>query len=569
MDWLMTRILILALFITGAISLLVLAVPTLVILGFFLLIIPGLVLSLMPTLFFYLAIFSAVWFSLQRMNPMLAWMGGLGAIGLIGVGAPMLMNLKSESRMVEAAQLDRAPSEKLGRQDVLRIEFPQARSFGAQCDEFCQMLLFNDEARVVVVHPGDGKAAASYRIQSEGCVMSPKELKELGARRIVGWSTNQFAETVNKAVRMRIAGEECLVSSGGGDTASEWTVRWIEEAIGAKPGNWSLLPGEVQTRGVEVRRGNRVVGRETLTNVSLFMLPLHLEPYGSGIDFSGWRWGRKRNPAQDPKLDRLDMLKRLTSLDLDTPRGLDVSLIRKKLDAALDHPEGSGAAFALVGDYYEMLRKEGLEVGDADRLRRVLGDDRVTDFSYLLDFMKRENAVALRLRDALLSRLGRFVKAGDKPNAGRLESIAASLPALAYEHAPLLDELLKEPAERRLYPKLIVRLADRGPESASRFVTLIEESWASKDRGFGWGRDAEAATSGLCLLGGTAKAVLPQLLELHQRYAQGTVTRGHKWRGMLVALGADVNRFESPGSRDQQRYREDLLQEARRCGGKS
>ena len=81
----------LALLLSGGVSIVVLAIPDLIVLGYIFLILPGVILSLMPTVFFYLAVFSAVWFGLRSRGVVLASVTGAVTVGLVGVGEVCLI----------------------------------------------------------------------------------------------------------------------------------------------------------------------------------------------------------------------------------------------------------------------------------------------------------------------------------------------------------------------------------------------------------------------------------------------------------------------------------------------
>jgi hypothetical protein len=130
----------------------------------------------------------------------------------------------------------------------------------------------------------------------------------------------------------------------------------------------------------------------------------------------------------------------------------------------------------------------------------------------------------------------------------------------------LLDELLANGQERRWYPNVIPKLAEQGKVGTEKLVRILEQAWSLPDRGFAWGRDAEAATVALCQIGEGAREFLPRLKAVSVKHEkQVSYARGHAWRGMLVALGADPAEFHSENYPQPGKYAEELRKAARGC----
>ena len=128
-----------------------------------------------------------------------------------------------------------------------------------------------------------------------------------------------------------------------------------------------------------------------------------------------------------------------------------------------------------------------------------------------------------------------------------------------------MDQLLADAKTRRWYPNVVKRLVDQDKAGGEKLVRIVEEAWSLPDQGFGWGKDAEAATEALCQLGGEVREFLPRLRAVDRRFAKNvSYLRGHSWRGMLVGLGAEPGEFESPYS-DTAKYAVDLRKVAERC----
>ena len=556
--------------VTGAISAIVIAAPNLVILGLYLFILPGIILGFMPTVFLYLATFSAAWFGVKKRGELLASFAGVAAIGAVAVGLPTLLNGVTEVRMFIAASRELQLSTPIRHiaSAVIEIESDRSRQVPQSCDELCQLLLYNGEARVVVTRALQNKAPMAHQLVTGNCTVSPQMLKELGYRGYTYWTDSAFLERVAKAVRMRRAVEECLTEAVIPATTADLTIRWVDDTLGTKPGPGSLAPGEVTMKGVELRKGNQVLARETVVGASRFTIPLTLEPYGGGSDYKGWRLERKNIPPQTPEIDRLAILKRVTNFDLETPRGLDEGMIRKTLDATLNEPAGSSAAFALVSDYYQMLHKEGLEFGDTDRLVRLIEDARLTDFSYFSETSKKAKFQP-KLRDALLARLSRSLDAGDATLTESLAFAASRLPRGAFaDPLPEFEAWIADPKVRKQVRIMIPRLAEQGTKGVDKLVSILEDPFNAPTV---WTRsDLELIITGLCSSVDSARHALPRLLILNQRLGNlEGVTEDIKWRAMLVALGAAPSGFHPTSKMDQAKYEDDLRRFAKRCALKN
>ena len=314
-------------------------------------------------------------------------MAGLVVAGLVGVGVPTYFNLQTKQCLIEEAERDLVPKEKIGPGGggsfgLVVIEKPKRALGWRDCDELCQLPLYNDVAAKVTIRSLEEESATRkeknsgpklYWIARENCMVDTELMRRLKEPKGTGWSGGEGAQVVAKAVRLRIAGEKCLMGEDGIAAKGDLRIRWVDETLGNKESDLRLWPGVPWMKGVELRVGDSVIGRETVRGASLLGVPLSLEPISSGMGFRGWRWGRKVAVSDDWKLDRIAMLRRLTTLDLEQPRWLDL---------ALNDPQGSNAAFALVGHYYKQVREEGFEVGDRERLARLILDARVVDFSY-------------------------------------------------------------------------------------------------------------------------------------------------------------------------------------------
>lgn len=554
----MAKLLLLALVATGIPALIVWAVPDLIVIGLMFLVVPGIVMGLLPTIFLYLCVFSGVWFATRKQGEGQAALYGLAGLSVVAFGLPIFLNNESEALWAETRESEVQPKQPLKNASTVLIDLP--RVYGREgCNELCQLLLFNGVAERVVVRMERGKAPKAFRLTREDCRMDLAEMDKMMQVPPRNWSSAERAGLVAMAAKSRIAMGECLVSEETREDRADLTIRWVDENSDYTRSALKLEARAPWNRGVEASVGGQVVGRETVSNLSLLTLPLHLEPIGSGMGFRGWRWGRKGERVEDAKIDRIAMLQHLTAFDLEVPRGLGSTSARKVLDEALEDEKASNGAFVLLGEYYRSLREEGFDSRDRERLTKLILDSRVTDFSYFNWSEKQRADVRPPMRDAMLRRLLRLGEGIDDSKQRvvflNLVNVAARLGPNAYAgDVPFLDELMAQAKLRPWMPDLIRRYADQSKAGAEKLVRIAEEPPSRT------GKEIEGVRAGLCLVGVSAQEYLPRL-----RRVQGDFTQGHAWRGMLIAMGARASEFSHPNYKDQAKYEESLRKEARAC----
>lgn len=558
----MPKALLLALAISGGLSLLVWAMPDLIILGYIMLILPGVVLSLMPTCFLYLCAFSVGYYFARQQGPVQASFYGLAALAVLALGVPLALNRESESLLAEERARQRQPAQKVALSGRVAIDMDRA-GLGDPCSDLCQILLFQGTAQEVVVRNLRSKAAQAYRLQKGDCnVDLPKLDKMLQASLSFGGNPKRASELAESS-KARIASGDCILHSESFAKQEDFTIRWVDEYSDYAFSPLRLEARGPWNRGVELHVAGRLVGRQTRSNLSLLSLPLHLEPISNGLGFRGWRWARSGLPREESKLDRLAMLATMTTTNLDLPATQQVGDLRRHLDLALANPSGPNTAFVLLPAYYKNLREEGFEVSDRARLARLIQDPRVTDFSYFNWSEKERKNVGPVLRDAMLQRL--LYEARNAKELPRGSASSNVFPGLAYIAArlgpgtyagdvPLLDELIAAVPQQYRLADLIPRLAEQGNAGVEKLVHLAE-AYASRGH-----REIDGVRVGLCAAVPHARPLLPRL-----RALQGNFSEGYGWRGMLIALGAQPSEFRHPNGRDQAAYEKQLLQEARRC----
>ena len=225
--------------------------------------------------------------------------------------------------------------------------------------------------------------------------------------------------------------------------------------------------------------------------------------------------------------------------------------------------ESGSAAFLLIDDLYNDIRRNGLRKDDTRRLTAIVSDKRIKKLNFQSSKLDVDNPATQELRDALLHR------AISDPEVRRAVSLViVNLPDGAFREAsPLLDRALEVPAIART--GMTVKLAEQGPKAASRLTDFVESGFATPRRVNGhaigdWGRDAMGAIAGLCKLGMRARNQLPRLKAIEARGFVPKI-RHPRWQTLLVALGDDPNRFNMPDNMNNSldRYRQKLVRDAK------
>lgn len=558
-----SRILIVALAITGAVTAAVFAMPDLITVGFFLLILPGLILVITPTIFLYLTVFAIAWFSLHQRETALRIITGLTAIAAVGIGLPQLCNSHTAELLQEAQAKEKPAAAPIAKATIVALQSdPTVTRSG--CGDLCQSLLYDSGIQRVVLLPAPKTGPVSFTIQNEkDCPADNPKL--LATEYWSQWLTDKERAQIAKTTRLRIATGECLVKDETWNGAPDWVLERVKEDVGTPVKPLNLWPGEVHADGLQLTAHGEVKARQTRLQARRFVVPLHLTPRnGTELRMLGWEWAR--TGKVEPAVDTRQFLEQSTDTIVAPPVARsEPAKLRRALDAALNDPASTGAAFALVGDYYALFQSATVGQDDARRLARLIADRRVTTFWQLPLHQIASTSDRLLLRDPILDRLPQLAETDNWDSYRALASHIERLPARAFEKPdPRVDGLLADPDRRRAAPALVRRLADRGPGAADRLAEIALEGTKpppNRHRGT-QGDDARAAITGLCRIGPAARAVLPKL---RQAAVPPGMQESDLWRAMLISLGARSNEFPLPKNRSGSvdSYRDRLERQAR------
>jgi len=568
-----------ALAVTGAVTLLVFEFPDIITIGLLAFILPGLILGLTPSIFFYLCLFSAGWFSTTRFPVWVRALAGVTAMFFVGVTVPHMLNATTARWLTEARARDLAPNSPVSRISSLAITPDHGHS---GCGDVCQTLLFNGSVQNILEA---GRADRSgnrihYSFAIEPRATCPDAKKMLEGE---NWLRDRWKQ-VAKNSRLRIASGECLILQPLPPAPPDLELREVRETVGKAPARFGLAPGEVRVHALELRRGGKVIARVSRRQAVPLGIPLAPTiDGGSELRINGWKWTRTsvfegdkevfKSLTDDMSVDAF--LSRFTDWNLAMPKGLDASALRKRLDQALADPSipATDGAFALVQDYFEDLRGEfrkantSVSADDVHRIARLIADPRATSFRALAIIPFAPSQLLALLNPAL----DRMVQlAGPNPaqnheweQFNNLSQLLARLPPAAFRNPdPRVEQLIATPDLREHASVLVRRLSDRGPAIVPRLIGFVQEGYKRQSDNRLRTEGSAAALRAICTLGPQIPEVLPQLRQLA---AQGEIPPGAQesdlWRATLVSLSANPNEFNLP--KDVQ-WRLDLYHESLR-----
>lgn len=543
----------LALGITGSVTVLVFAFPDLITVGLILLIIPGLILILTPSIFLYLVLFSAGWFPTHRFPTVLRVLAGLAAMFAIGVALPLTLN-STGLYLAKARGRDIEPGSRVTSIHSLGIRPERGRD---ACGDLCQTLLLNGSVQRVVSLPD----AHSFVVEKRDTC--PDASRWLSGQ---NWlRDNQVA----KSSRLRIASGDCLVEQPPPSPPPDFEFREVRESVGTADRKLTNISGDVRIEALELLSEGKVIARVSRRESHKLRIPLLLDTQGGGeMHISGWMWARSTSleggNENKNELGAATFLERFTDLNLEVPKGLDAAVMRKSLDRALDDPliPAADGAFALLTDFFDDVRGDwrkpnrNISSPDLRRIARLIGDQRATNFRGL-SAIHLEPSAALFLLNPLLDRLNQLAAGHQWEAYGQLSQLLKQMPPGAMKKAdPRIEELIASPDLRDHSTILVSRLADRGPAIASRLITFVEEGYTQRSDNRTGVEGANAALRALCLLGPQITDALPRL---RAAAAQGTIPSGAQesdlWRATLVSLSANADDFALPKNRI---WRQDL-----------
>jgi len=569
-----SKCLAIAMLVTGLVTCVDFVVPDLVTIGLWMLILPGLALAIAPTLFLYLATFSVPWFVMSRQRILSAVLAGLVAIGVLGLVLPRLLNFVSEAWLAQAQSKEKLPLAKVPPAGVVGLETPP-KSGSAACGDLCQTLLYDAGVERVVLFPGKPNGHTSFHLERQDNCTAYDTNRSSQAH----WLKPDEAKRIAKATRLREAGGECLVKDEEWTGEPGWVLRRFSEDFGPPAGYLQLRPGEVHADGLELVVRGTVVARQQALRSRLLSTPLYVTfRSGSELKVLGWEWARFGLTENAP--DPIAFLERFTDQSVQpTTTRAEPEQVRRTLEAALANPDAAGAAFTLVNDYYDLVRKQS-RPEDARLMARLIGDRRVTNFWTLPLHKIRSQSDRLLLRDPILQRMRELADEENWDAYRALASAGGRLPELAFRGAnPALDTLLGDPDRRRAGAALVRRLADRGPSAAPALVAFVQEGWKKPESRAkrrtvpgSVGDDGRAALAGLCELGLDARQSLPQLRQAAaSEIVPPRMQESELWRATLIALGANPGEFTVPKDTKWplERYRANLNELAhQKCKGK-
>jgi hypothetical protein len=527
--------------VTGALTMVTLLVPDLVIMGLMLLIVPGLILLAAPPLFMYGLIGLAAW-KLPGIHRSIRLASAIAAIGAVAGFLPHMLNQPVTDRVTELKASDKAlvaPIAAARRLALLRPRTTAHRDIETEtdCGELCQRLLFNgalDEVLLgtaldFVSEPMPVQRVMRYRVERRDSCPAVK-VPNAGA-----WQEEKnawgvaFSTIVSDRVKARIADGECLIAEQATLADADAVVvdgKAYESAQRAWNDPWNLRLVSVRAARVSafVPRGDRF--SEIYRHASVESEPLFIPFMATAIFGYGFnvKTGLVRTKKVEGAYELRTTFRDVFKLDLSMPQNISPEAVRGSLMSALadpalpaDHPRLN------VADAYlkSFAAAKPVTSEDVAVVRALIGDQRIRNFFYLGDAIRRLGPEAAPLAPPLLDRIMASQMHKDRDIIQSMSTAIRYLPEGAL--LAVMDRLRVLAAdEQRRGPswRALSRLADGGAENIPLLVTLTQ-NWLdsrtdSRKRSDRYDERSTpiGAVIGLCLLGEQARPAAPVLLDI-------------------------------------------------------
>lgn len=534
--------------ITGALSLVVLAMPWLVILGAFALILPGLILGLAPTAFLWGALFTAFWVPLRAL--MGEWPATIiaGALaGAVVIAIPTLLNAPFHAQAAAERSGDKIPPSRIAFSGTIEVTVPyrawiNAEKNGLACDLVCHAILYTPGVDAVILREGPGRpkpvAPVQLRLEkrSGGC-----DSKGTANATTESWGDWNERPGLLQSWLIRQAGGECLVREPV-SRQPDFTVGFEIRDSNFR-GDWSLKPPPVSVRRLTIARVSggkaEMLLRRSFAWGRPLIVPLMAVPEGGLNDFR-FKWGRTSGASYkgEGHFEAITLLAAQTNVALAPDAKLLGDAARTQIMAALDdpaRPEGD-AGFALARALFDDIEKNGPRDGDRALLARTVGDPRVTDLNMMWNATRKfdKDGGLPELRTPIIHRLLTVSTDRDSKGESTLGTWLDQLPEGTFATlTPDEEALLADPVRRRWAVGLIRRLADRGAAAVPLIIPMLDDN-----------DTREAARTALCLLGPAAAHALP---EVEAKLLRPYYNRD--WQITLARMGKPIESFRAePGS---------------------
>lgn len=539
--------------VTGALALLALSFPPAVFVAGLFLIVPGLILWAASPVFMYSVLGYVSWHATEGMRPPARFAIVLAAVAVVAVGPVWYFNLPINQLRAEmtADDLLNGPIPPLN-DKTLAILTPSRGRYGGQprrdtdCDSICQRLLYNGAVRRVIrgafaagVPVSEPAVVRAYRIeQRESCPSAtlPDDTDSWPG------DPQDYADRERDRIGARIAAGQCLISESATLAEADYLLR--DYSVRQPPPEpASGIADTVQARRLEfgasvIGGPPRIIHRRTQVESRPVAMPFMIV---NDIHGNSMAAGFLRLKAVDNRYTFQSETRALFGDGVKFPErnaspGAEVAVLLRALrDPALAANDPRLA----LGD--QVLKRIGAKgpssPQDAEAVRLLIEDRRVTSFFYLADAVWRLGPAAAPLAGPLLERLLAAPLPAGRDTVQTTSRAIANLPPGAL--APVMSELDKLAAiegRRGLASLAVSRLGDAGAPGVSRLVALLETRRGHRslpphadERGVVIG-----ALLGLCRMGtDAASAIDPLVAFLREELdLRGTLTS----RGDLAVL---------------------------------
>ncbi|TWU51980.1 hypothetical protein [Rubripirellula reticaptiva] len=540
-----------AIFITGVLAGLAIALPELVVFGYFLLIVPGLVLSFAPTAFVYLVATAAIRRLLPISSPMSSAAAAFGVSLLLGWAIMQPFRWAA----IDAYQADELPDLRPD-QDIelnghVRLERPDQRR-EPKCDYLALAVLdLPDVASLTTVTAGRGKPSDT-QLSATYALISAKTDPTPG---IFPYEPGQIVREYPPLVQAN-RGKKLLTATKA--VEANWTVRLAGQerlrevkAIEAEAVDWIIRIDNPSNRRTYTHRritifdsGGEVRFRKSYRKQAV---PARMFHFGFQANMSGgpvsasFHVGRQLIESGERSLKPESALLQTINYIVPSCDTKALEVLRDQTVQALDDPMATTAQLDLSRRYLGLFFFD-TKPRDHALIARIMADDRVRDIDTQIKNVFSKNKTPVVMRDAFVDRI-----AMDHTSANLRHWLAERLASFPHGTFANLDEeyleIFDSPEIYQQAAPLIATLADLGPKHAMPKLDAMLDSTVAIPH---W-RDRRVLIEGireaLIRLGPQASAAVPRIQELFLRRPSPIMNNAgdaDQWRFVLARMGVSI-----------------------------
>ena len=539
--------------ITGALALAALSFPPIVFVGALFLFVPGLILWAAAPVFMYSLTGYLTWRLTDGLIKPVRVAIMAGVLAALATLPSLYLNQPIERLRASLAADDIDGGVPSLHDKTLAILTPSRSRYGGtprgdtDCDAICQRLLYNGAAKRVIrgAYPARVPAAEpavvrAYHVERRD--QCPAVNLPDDSDRWQG-DPHDYSDRDRDRVRARIAAGECLISQAGTLAEANYELRdyLLRTRSLPRDAKSSDIDDTVEARRIELLertpQGARVIHRKTQVESRPLTIPFAIanDVHGNHM-LAGFL---RRKVTDNPYTFTSETLALFGDGVKFPDRNVDAGTELAVLMRALADPTlpATDPRLALADQVLKRIGAKGpASPQDAEAVRLIVSDKRITAFFHLADATWKLGVDAAPLARPLIERLFAARLPQDRDTVQTTSRAIANLPSGAA--VAIMDDLEKLAAtegRRGTAYRAIARLGDAGPEAAPRLAALLEVRHGNKNQPHHTDEHSVVigALLGLCRMGPAAgSAVEPIMALLREEISRDSLSG----RGQLAIL---------------------------------